>query len=540
MVVYTAAAEAAAGGREGMEALIYESVFLTNLAYENSDINQRLRLVHFSRVTYAEASDSVIDRERLRDPADGFMDGIHALRDSHGADLVMLITETSEDGNCGRAFIMDPVSADHEAFAFGVVKRECAADNLSFAHELAHIMSARHHNDPAATPFEFNHGFFQLTPSDGSGLAWETIMSKRTDSDRKIFFSNPDLEFSPTGSAETDPTGNAANADNHRTLNSTAATVANFRCSSPRVGNVWMKDTWDDTGAEPDPATAGQSMSRSPYIWIRNVQDPTFLHQHEHQNPVFGATNFIYVKTHNGSGAVQRGNLEVLIADASISLTWPTSWTPVASIPLELGGHETRVVEHEWNSVPDPRSGSTHYCLIARWVSETDPMHTPEGEGISTNVRENNNIVWRNLDIVALDEDADSKVVMNIAGNKRRKASRIVFADLTKFPRPKFTAGGRVTVTFDDQLLAFWKKGKGKRNGFRSVGKNSFEMTAARAWLDNVWLPDNYKGKITVTFRKGFSTPASKYDFSVRHYLLNRKAPYLLGSVDYELVARKK
>lgn len=540
MVVYTQDAENAAGGPEGMETLIYESVSLTNLAYENSDINQRLRLVHFSRVDYAEAADSVIDRERLRDPADGFMDGIHALRDSHGADIVMLITETSEDGNCGRAFIMDPVSVDHEAFAFGVVRRECAADNLSFPHELAHIMSARHQNDDHTTPFAFNHGFFQLIPSDRSGLAWETIMSKRTDCDRKIFFSNPELEFSPNGTAETDPMGTAAERDNHRTLNTTAETVANFRCSSPGVGNVWMKDTWDDTGAEPDPATAGQRMYRSPYVWIRNAQDPTFLHQHEHQDPRFGATNFIYVKTHNGSGAVQRGKLELHVADASISLAWPTSWTRIASISLELGGHETRIVEQEWNSVPDPKSGSTHYCLIARWVSETDPMHAPEGEDIGTNVRENNNIVWRNLNIVDLDDDGDSKVVMNVAGNKRRKASRIVFEDVTKFPRPKFTSGGRVTVTFDDQLLALWKKSKGKGNGFKSVGKNTFEMTASRAWLDKVLLPANYKGRITVTFKKGRSRPRSKFDFSVRHYLMNRKAAYLLGGVDYELVGRKK
>lgn len=537
MVVYTQHAENGAGGPEGMEALIYESVFLTNLAYENSDINQRLRLVHFSRVDYAESGDTRTDREHLTNPTDGSMDGIHALRDAHGADLVMLITETAEI--CGRAWIMNVVSADHEAFGFGVVTRECSADNLSFPHELAHIMSARHHDDNRATPFPFNRGFVQPRPSDGSSC-WQTIMSKQGGCVRQKFFSNPDLEFSPTGAAETDPMGIADERDNHRTLNSTAETVANFRCSSPGVGNVWMKDTWDDTGVEPDPATAGQRMFRSPYVWIRNAQDPTFLHQHEHQNPVFGATNFIYVKTHNGGEPVQRGNLELHIADASVSLTWPTSWTRIASIPLELRGHETRVVEHEWNSVPDPRSGSTHYCLIARWVSETDPMHTPEGEDIGTNVRENNNIVWRNLNIVVLEDDADNKVVMNIAGNKRRVPSRIVFADLTKFPRPKFTSSGKITVTFDDKLLALAKKSKGKSNGLRSLGKNTFELTAARAWLDNVWLPADYKGKITVTFRKGFSTSRSKYNFSVGHYLMDKKAPYLLGGVDYELVHRKK
>ena len=46
---------------------------------------------------------------------------------------------------------------------------------------------------------------------------------------------------------------------------------------SLRIGapaNVWMKDTWDDTGAEPDPAQNNEVMWKSPYIWIRNSQDP--------------------------------------------------------------------------------------------------------------------------------------------------------------------------------------------------------------------------------------------------------------------------
>jgi hypothetical protein len=237
---------------------------------------------------------------------------------------------------------------------------------------------------------------------------------------------------------------------------------------------------------------------------------------------------------------VQNGTLELHIADASLSLTWPASWTLVASIPVSLGGSSTTIVQQEWNSVPDPDSGSTHYCLIARWVSASDPMHTAEGDNIGTNVRENNNIVWKNLNVVDLEDDADSKVVMNIAGNKRRAASRIVFEDITKFPRPKFTSTGKVTVTFDDQLTALWRKGGGKSVGFKPYGKNTFELTGDRASLDNVLLPANYKGKIMVTFGKGRNTPRSKFDFSVRHYLMNKSVPELLGGVDYELMMRRK
>ena len=101
-------------------------------------------------------------------------------------------------------------------------------------------------------------------------------------------------------------------ADNHQTLNNTAPTVANFRCSSPGVNDVWMKDLWNDTGLEPDPNTAGQSMSKSPYIWIRNDQDAELVNQHRHQNPIFRADQLDLRQTaqwRRGGGQRQSGAL---------------------------------------------------------------------------------------------------------------------------------------------------------------------------------------------------------------------------------------
>src|SRR6185436_6482792 len=99
-------------------------------------------------------------------------------------------------------------------------------------------------------------------------------------------------------------------------------TVANFRCTSPGADNVWAKDTWNDTGAEPDPATAGEAMWKSPYIWVRRTQDATLTKQHQHENPVNGVQNFVYVKLHNGGGDTS-GNLNLYFAQASAGLSWP-------------------------------------------------------------------------------------------------------------------------------------------------------------------------------------------------------------------------
>ena len=535
MVVYTQSAETGAGGTDGMESLIYECMYLTNLTYENSNINQRLRLVHFEKISYTETANSNTDLTRLKAPADGFMDNVHTLRNTYGADIVLLMVETTESGNCGRANIMDPVNSGYESSAFGVVKRECAADNLSFTHELGHTMGARHHDDATTTPYPYAHGHFNNSPSDGSGMGWETIMSKRSDCDRKKYFSNPDIQYSPTGSLTTDPMGTSALADNQSVLNNTASIAANLRCSSPSINNVWMKDTWEDTGLEPDPATATQSMYISPYIWIKNVQDPTFLYQHEHNNPEYGQTNWIYVKMHNGNAASQTGNLELYIADASLSLTWQSSWTLLSSIPVTLKGSSSKIVEQVWNSVPNPASGSSHYCMIARWVSATDPMHTIEGSDINFNVRENNNIIWRNLNIIDVTGDSEQKVAFNINSLKSENASKIVFEEITKFPKPKFLKTGKIIIQIDDKLFNYWKEGGSKSTGLKQTNPNIFEVSNNLASLDNIKLPSDYKGKISIRVIKSNNTQKNKFDFSVKQYDMRAQAPYMLGGIDYEI-----
>ena len=89
-VVYTPAAREEAGGTAEIEAVIDLMVAETNEAYQASGVYHRLALVARSEVQYAEAGD-FRDIERLADPSDGYMDGVHAMRDRTGADLVHLV-----------------------------------------------------------------------------------------------------------------------------------------------------------------------------------------------------------------------------------------------------------------------------------------------------------------------------------------------------------------------------------------------------------------------------------------------------------------
>ncbi|TKD01541.1 hypothetical protein [Polyangium fumosum] len=158
-------------------------------------------------------------------------------------------------------------------------------------------------------------------------------------------------------------------------------------------GGVWIQDTPSDTGLEPDPATAGQPMWQSEDIWIRHTKDG----KHQHLNPKFGQVNYAYVRLRNQRSVAVPGTLRVYYAHASSGLAWPSNWTEFATLPYVVPGGVGKVhdVVAPWNP-----PGTGHYCMLARWVSDEDPMFHAETAEVEKNTRNNNNIAWRNMNVV--------------------------------------------------------------------------------------------------------------------------------------------
>ncbi len=224
LVVYTPEARTEAGGVAAMEAQIDLAIAFNNLIYDNSLVNPQMHLVYAWQLDIDEADVSL---PNLMLPDDGYMDGVHTLRQAYGADQVVLV----RTGHGGLAAGLWNLNPEMEANAF------CIVGYLSMplgvvAHELGHNMGCCHAlGDGGGCPPE---GGLLFPYSNGhrfvgdSGELWRTVMAYFPGT-LITQFSNPEVLFDgqPTGIAE----GERGEADNAKTINLAAFTVSNWRCN---------------------------------------------------------------------------------------------------------------------------------------------------------------------------------------------------------------------------------------------------------------------------------------------------------------------
>lgn len=231
LVVYTPASRTRYG-QATLESMVVSAVNAANQAYLNSGVNITLNLVGLQEAPYDEAGTISNSLSDLRGTADGKIDGVHSLRDSLGADLVSMITEDSDA--CGIGYLMRSESTSFASASFNVVYSGCLSQH-SLAHELGHNQGNMHDRVTSGTSsgiFPYSYGYRRCDTTDGSGF--RTVMSYScAGAPRVTQFSNPGVSYNgyPTGiSYESDP---ANSAENVRSMNLTADTVAAFRGPAP-------------------------------------------------------------------------------------------------------------------------------------------------------------------------------------------------------------------------------------------------------------------------------------------------------------------
>jgi Metallo-peptidase family M12 len=279
---------------------------------------------------------------------------------------------------------------------------------MVFTHEMGHLLGSRHthacvwngNNTAIDGCSGFTEGGCPLPPAPAGG---GTIMSYCHINAVGINFTRG---FGPQPS----------NVIRNRVF---AAACLNACNPQPAV-DLYIKDRPADNGTEPNPDNV---MWASEDIWVRNANDGGTIHQ----NPIGNTGNFIYVRVRNRGTAVSLSmsniRLRAYWAKASAALSWPSPWNNTATgciPPVTMGNtvgaiqipaipaNGSTVLVFPWNA-PLPANYACfgadrfHFCLLGR-IETTDyapfGMTFPEVTGqLYNNVRNNNNIAWKNVSV---------------------------------------------------------------------------------------------------------------------------------------------
>lgn len=239
MVLYTSQAAETHAETGGIENEIAAAIHETNIAFQNSRTAVRIHLTHTELVEPEDVFDLRDSLDRLVDPADDWLDDVHALRQAKQADLVCLVISSPDDIASGIAKLMPgPPSILFGEQAFSVIRSDRLKGQYTLAHELAHNMGCQHDRLHAfdvdgeflegAFDFSFGH---QFSSEVGS---YRTVMGAGNEGVRIPYFSNPRLNFEgiPMGiDAESEES-----ADNTLSIAQTASLVSAFR--SPSVKTI--------------------------------------------------------------------------------------------------------------------------------------------------------------------------------------------------------------------------------------------------------------------------------------------------------------
>jgi hypothetical protein len=235
MVVYTPAAcnrygRDANGGCSALESMIQNAVTAANQAYLNSQVNLQLNLVHTAEVAYTESgNDMTKSLYDLTNSGGNYsaMDVVQGWRTTHGADLVSLITEDSN--YCGIAWLMNGSSA----YGYSVVYSSCLSSQ-TLAHELGHNQGDHHDRANADSGYyPYSYGYRQcVTGGFRTVMAYPCSYNGNGAGTTRISnFSNPAVYYNGQATGIDHNTDPANSADNARSMNNTANTVAAFRAS---------------------------------------------------------------------------------------------------------------------------------------------------------------------------------------------------------------------------------------------------------------------------------------------------------------------
>ncbi len=149
MIVYSNDALADSGSVANVNNLIALAISFGNDAHSNTDSGIVLNLIHSQQVNYEGTDDRGTDLTRVTSISDGYIDNVHTLRSTYGADFVcLMVGDYSSDG--GIAWLLTSTNGS-SAYGYSVVTLP-AMDSYTPVHEIGHNMGLSHAKDQNTQP----------------------------------------------------------------------------------------------------------------------------------------------------------------------------------------------------------------------------------------------------------------------------------------------------------------------------------------------------------------------------------------------------
>jgi len=331
--------------------------------------------------------------------------------------------------------------------------------------------------------------------------------------------------------------------------------------SNPQL-DLYIRNTSKDLASEPD--NTAEYMWMSTDIWVRNQADGKY--NHEHQNPEYDPQhpNYVYVRVRNTSCATSSGTDELKLywSKANTSLAWPQHWNgtlfigdvlmgnqvSTLTIPVLMPGQET-ILQFEWN-VPNPadytviNSEPWHFCLLARIESAEDLMTFPENNSIYDNVKNNNNIAWKNTTVVDILPNETSNIGAVVAvGNPFNKAHRFKLELIrdTQDQGKELYKEAEIGLKMDDVLFEAWEKGEKSAVNITSTSEeNKKIVTDNNVILNNLDFEANQTGTLFLTFNFLSKEQTDKEKFIYHVIQRDAETNEIIGGETFEVRKKQK
>ncbi len=294
--------------------------------------------------------------------------------------------------------------------------------------------------------------------------------------------------------------------------------------------DLYVRDSVGDIGLEPNTTNW---MWMSPDIWVRNAKDGGLVHQNPEYN-TSGTPNVVYVRVTNRGTQASTGYemLRTYWAKAGTSLSWTSPWlggvyhngalmgSPIgmANIPILQPGQQT-ILAFPW-VVPNPYEYTIdrwHFCLLARIVASTDPMTFTETTNLGANVKNNNNIAWKNVSVIDIIPNIVKKPGAAIAIGKQHGRIKPFYLEFIAQKVEKGKAiyeEAEVAIELDNKLAMVWEQG-GKKARFieERIEENKLIVRGNNAILDNLYFENEEVGLLDLTFNFLTEEPSEKTEY---------------------------